>query len=217
MMNATEYEFALFYNNFIAELLLKPHEKEMHQLLLSKKARSDKELLALYQANSRRSNCLNDIKKLRKSPSPTRNSLDLDLNATFVQNTNIGQLFLLGLIRELPEELRRMIGSYSHHVKNQKSLLRIKFYDTWFTANKSRITNLLKGWSKAKLGVALTNIRSPNNPYYNNCKKTSTAYKKGTELMFRSRIETLIEEKGHRSNMEQYSLLLAIEKYDEKK
>ena len=75
-MNNAEYQFAIFYNNFISELLQKPHTKEMHELLLSKKARSDKELLALYQANSRRANCLNDIKKLRECPSP----LDKNLN-----------------------------------------------------------------------------------------------------------------------------------------
>ena len=212
-MNNAEYQFAIFYNNFIAELLQKPHTKEMHELLLSKKARSDKELLALYQANSRRANCLNDIKKLRECPSP----LDKNLNATFVQNTNIGQLYILGLISHLPEELKRMIGSYSPHVKNQKSLIRIEFYNAWFKANKARIIGFLKGWSKAKLGFALNNIRSPNNTYYNSCQKTTAAYKKGSELMFRSRIETLIEEKGKRSNMEQYSLLLAIEKYNEKK
>jgi predicted Zn-ribbon and HTH transcriptional regulator len=34
--------------------------------------------------------------------------------------------------------------------------------------------------------------------------------------MIRSRIECLIEEKGKRSNMEMYSLLLSIEKYDNK-
>ena len=38
----TEYEFAIFYNNFISDLLQKPHTLEMHQLLLTKKAQSDK-------------------------------------------------------------------------------------------------------------------------------------------------------------------------------
>ena len=189
----------------------------MHELLLSKKARSDKELLALYQANSRRTNCLNDIKKLRQNLNSNSNPLDINLNATFVENTNIGQLYLLTLIRELPEELKRMIGSYSHHVRNQKSLIRIEFYNSWFAANKTRIIGLLKGWSKAKLGHALNNIRSANNPYYNRGQRISASYKKSSELIFRSRIETLIEEKGKRSNMEQYSLLLAIEKYNEKK
>jgi hypothetical protein len=138
-----------------------------------------------------------------------------DLNTTLVQNTGYNQqLFLLTLISKLPEELKRMIGSYSPHVKNQKSLIRIEFYNTWLATNKKRIVGLLKGWSKAKLGHTLDNIWSPNNPYYNNCKKTSATYKKVSELVLRSRIETLIEEKGHRSNMEQYSLLLAIEKYD---
>lgn len=208
-MNRTEYEFAIFYNQFIAELLQKPHAKDMHELLISKKARSDKELLALYQANNRRVDCLNDIKKLGQTVNP--------LNAVFVENTNIGQLYLLERIRELPEELVKLVGSYSNHVKNQKSLVRIEFYNTWFNTNKARITNLLKGWSKAKLGFVLGHVRSPNNPYYN-ClaSKTSAAYKKGTELMFRSRIETLIVEKGNRSHLEQYSLLLAIEKYNGK-
>jgi hypothetical protein len=215
-MNST-YEFAIFYANFIADLLQKPHAKSMHELLLEKKARSDKELLALYQANNRRALCLNEIKTLRTDTDcliqiPNQNHVQ---NAIFVQ---MCQFFLLELVGQLPEELIKMIGSYSNHVKNQKSLVRIEFYDNWFNANKARIVKLLKGWSKAKLGFVLDKIRSPNNPYYN-ClaSKTSDAYKKGTELMFRSRIETLIVEKGNRSHLEQYSLLLAIEKYNGKK
>jgi hypothetical protein len=222
-MNTAEskakYEFALFYNNFIAELLQKPHTKEMHQLLLSKKARSDKELIDLYDC--RQLICFRDIKMLKECQDPLSEKQHLiqnsDLNANLVQNTGYTQKFLLGLIRELPEELIMMIGAYSNHVKNQKSLIRIEFYNTWFATNNSRITKLLKDWSKAKLGVALNNIRSPNNPYYNSCQRTSAAYKNGSALMFRSRIETLIKEKGLRSNQEQYSLLLAIEKYNERK
>lgn len=214
-----KYEFALFYNNFITELLQKPHAKEMHKLLLSKKEEADRELFALYDC--RRLICYRDIKMLRVCPDPLSEKqllvLNSDLNATFVQNTGYIQQVLLGLITELPEELRRMIGCYSPHVRNQKSLIRIEFYNSWFAANKTRIIGLLKSWSKAKLGVVLNNIKSTNNPYYNKCPKDSAVYKKSSELMFRSRIETLIEEKGRRSNMEQYSLLLAIEKYNERK
>jgi hypothetical protein len=216
-MNAT-YDFAIFYANFIADLLQKPHAKSMHELLLAKKARSDKELLALYQANNRRSLCLNEIKTLRTDmDSLTQNpNPNLVQNATFVQKC---QFFLLELVSQLPEDLIKMIGAYSQHVKNQKSLVRIEFYDNWFKLNRERIVKLLKGWSKTKLAFVIDKIRSPsnNNPYYNCCKKTTAAYKKGTELMFRSRIETLIVEKGNRSHLEQYSLLLAIEKYNGKK
>ena len=196
----TEYQFAIFYNQFISELLQKPHAKEMHELLLSKKARSDKELSILYQANKGLNICLKNIK-------------DLGKGITLEQAPNL--LFIC--MSELPEDIVKIIGSYSQHVKNQKSLVRIEFYDNWFKLNRDRITKLLKGWSKAKLWFVLDHIRSPNNPYYNCCKKTTSAYKKGTELMFRSRIETLIVEKGNRSNMEQYSLLLAIEKYNGQK
>jgi hypothetical protein len=194
----TEYQFAIFYNQFISELLQKPHAAEMHQLLLSKKSRSDKELLSLYQTNKSLGACLKNIKELG-------NTLDHIPNPLFI------------CMSELPEDIVKIIGSYSPHVKNQKSLIRLEFYDNWFKLNRDRITKLLKGWTKAKLGFVLDHIRSPNNPYYNCCKKTLSAYKKGTELMFRSRIETLIVEKGNRSNMEQYSLLLAIEKYNKKK
>jgi hypothetical protein len=194
----SEYQFAIFYNQFISDLLQKPHAKEMHELLLSKKARSDKELSILYQANKSLGICLKNIKDLG-------NSLDKVPNPLFI------------CMRELPEDIVKLIGSYSQHVKNQKSLVRIEFYDNWFKLNRNRITKLLKGWSKAKLGFILDHVRSPNNPYYKCCKKTTSAYKKGTELIFRSRIETLIVEKGNRSNMEQYSLLLAIEKYNKKK
>jgi hypothetical protein len=196
----TEYQFAIFYNQFISDLLQKPHAKEMHELLLSKKSRSDKELLSLYQTTKNQSACLKNIKELKKGV-----TLEQALNPLFI------------FIGQLPEDIVKIIGSYSPHVKNQKSLVRIEFYDYWFKLNRDRITKLLKGWSKAKLGFVLDKVKSPNNPYYNCCKKTLSAYKKGTELMFRSRIETLIVEKGNRSNMEQYSLLLAIEKYNKKK
>jgi hypothetical protein len=211
----TEYQFAIFYNQFISELLQKPHAAEMHQLLLSKKSRSDKEVLMLYQANNSLKSCLKNIKALVKSVNlDPFDPFEKNLNAIVVQK---GQLFLLDLIGRLPEDIVRLIGAYSPHVKNQKSLVRLEFYDNWFIMNRDRITKLLKGWSKAKLGFVLDKIRSLNNPYYNCCKKTLSAYKKGTELMFRSRIETLIVEKGNRSNMEQYSLLLAIEKYNGRK
>ena len=58
-MNA-EYEFAIFYNKFISELLQNKHSKEMHQLLLAKKTQSDKELLTLYKT------CYNRIYYLKE-------------------------------------------------------------------------------------------------------------------------------------------------------
>lgn len=207
----TEYEFAMFYNNFISDLLQKPHTLEMHQLLLNKKAQSDKEIVILYQTCCNRKFYLEEIKYLKKSP---------DHLYKLVSNENIViniDCLLLEQIGQLPEDLIKLIGSYSPHVRNQKSLIRIEFYDNWFKANKLRIISLLKGWSKIKLGFALSNISSPNNPYYNCCLKGMREYRKGTSLMLKSRIETLIEEKGKRSNMEQYSLLLAIEKYDKRK
>lgn len=210
----TEYEFAIFYNNFISDLLQKPHTLEMHQLLLTKKAQADKELFTLYQTCCNRKFCLEEIKDLRKIPDNLDLFSNLSLNEQIIINTDCLLLQQIGL---LPEDLIKLIGSYSPHVRNQKSLIRIEFYDNWFKINKKRIIGLLKGWSKAKLGFALNNIRSPNNPYYNCCLQGMTEYRKGSALMFKSRIETLIEEKGKRSNMEQYSLLLAIEKYDKKK
>ena len=207
----TEYEFAMFYNNFISELLMKPHTLEMHQLLLTKKAQADKEIVILYQTCCNRKFYLEEIKDLKKSPDHLYNLVS---NENIVINIDCLLLEQIGL---LPEDLIKLIGSYSPHVRNQKSLIRIEFYDNWFKINKKRIIGLLKGWSKAKLGFALNNIRSPNNPYYNCCLQGMTEYRKGSALMFKSRIETLIEEKGKRSNMEQYSLLLAIEKYDKKK
>lgn len=207
----TEYEFAMFYNNFISDLLQKPHTLEMHQLLLNKKAQSDKEIVILYQTCCNRKFYLEEIKDLKKSPDHLYNLVS---NENIVINIDC---LLLEQIGQLPEDLIKLIGSYSPHVKNQKSLIRIEFYDNWFKINKKRIIGLLKGWSKAKLGFALNNIQSPNNPYYNCCLQGMPEYKRGTALMFKSRIETLIEEKGNRSNMEQYSLLLAIEKYDKRK
>jgi len=208
-MNA-EYEFAIFYNKFITELLEKPHSTAMHQLLLAKKAHADKELLTLYQTHYNRIYYLKDIKELKKGPDLLTN---LVIDVKNIINTDC---LLLGLIAQLPEDLIKVIGSYSPHVKNQKSLVRIEFYNNWFNANKARIVKLLKNWSKAKLGFVLNNIQSPNNPYYNCCLQGTQDYKKSYALIFRSLIEKLIEEKGRRSNMEMYSLLLAIEKYDRK-
>jgi hypothetical protein len=207
----TEYEFAMFYNNFISDLLQKPHTLEMHQLLLNKKAQADKEIVILYQTCCNRKFYLEEIKDLKKIPNHLYNLVS---NENIVINIDC---LLLQKIGELPEDLIKLIGSYSPHVKNQKSLIRIEFYNEWFATNKARIVKLLKSWSKAKLGFVLNNIRSPNNPYYNCCLQGSQDYKKSYALIFRSLIETLIEEKGKRSNMEQYSLLLAIEKYDKKK
>jgi hypothetical protein len=205
-MNA-EYQFAIFYNKFISELLQNKHSKEMHQLLLAKKTQSDKELLTLYQTHYKRIYYLKEIKDLKKD-----SNLVIDINV--IINTDC---LLLGLIGQLPEDLVNLIGSYSPHVRNQKSLVRIEFYNNWFNTNKARIVKLLKNWSKAKLGFVLNNIQSPNNPYYNCCLQGSQDYKKSYAIVFRSLIEKLIEEKGNRSNMEQYSLLLAIEKYDKRK
>lgn len=124
---------------------------------------------------------------------------------------------LLDQIGKLPRELVNIIGSYSPHIRNQKSLIRIEFYENWFLNNKKRIVSLLKSWSKAKLAFALNNIKWPNNPYYNCCLQGTSEYRKGSILMFISRIETLIEDIGKRSNAKQYSLLLAIERYDKSK
>lgn len=124
---------------------------------------------------------------------------------------------ILEKIGKLPRELINLIGSYSHHVRNQKSLIRIEFYDKWFLNNKIRIVSLLKGWTKAKLAFALNNIKWPNNPYYDCCFRGTLEYRRGTALMFKSRIETLIREIGQLSNAKQYSLLLAIEKCDKRR
>ena len=186
-----QLKFANLYNQFINQLLEQQNaDSEFKSLLLKKKLESIALLLA---AESECKKIENERKKMED------------------------QKVLFEFIGHLPEELRRLIGSYSQHVRTQKSLVRIEFYNYWFIINRSRIVGLLKRWSKAKLGFVLDKIRSPNNPYFCNLQPGSTEYRKGTALMFKSRIETLIEEKGKRSNMEQYSLLLAIEKYDNKK
>jgi len=185
-----QLKFAILNNQFIDQLLKDPSsDSDFKSLLFKKKIASLADLLSAKRECKR-------IEKEIKDKEDQKN--------------------LLELIGQLPEELRRLIGSYSHHVRAQKSLVRIEFYDNWFKYNKYRIIGFLKNWSKAKLGFVLDKIKSPNNPYYNCCKQGTSEYKKGTALMFRSIIEILIKEKGERSNMEQYSLLLAIKKYDNK-
>jgi hypothetical protein len=185
-----QLKFAILNNQFIDQLLKDPSSDSDFKSLLCKK-----KIASLASLLSAKRECKRIEKEIKDKEDQKK---------------------LLGLIGQLPEELRRLIGSYSHHVKAQKSLVRIEYYDNWFNYNKYRIIGLLKNWSKTKLGFVLDKIRSPNNPYYNCCKQGTNEYKKGTALMFRSIIEILIKEKGERSNMEQYSLLLAIERYDNK-
>jgi hypothetical protein len=187
----SEYKFSNLYNKFIDNLLEKnTNDDEFRKLLIHKKLCSVASLLAVKYQDEQREKVLNE---------------------------KIFQNQLLHYIGQLPRDLIKFIGSYSHVVINQKKLIRIEYYNNWFKTNKDRIISLLKKWTKAKLGFVLDKIRSPNNTYYNCCHQGTNEYKKGSALIFRSRIETLIEEKGQRSNMEMYSLLLAIEKYDKGK
>jgi hypothetical protein len=193
----TEYKFAALYKKFIDDLLQENNDSdesngsnEFKNMLIRKKAVADRDWsIAKYNFNVYETG-------LRRQ----REEIELMQRISF-----------------LPYDIKQMIGAYSQAVRNQKSLIRIEFYINWFMINKGRIIALLKGWSKAKLGFVLDKIRSQNNPYCGFCKPGTNEYKKGTALMFKSRIETLIEEKGKRSNMEMYSLLLAIEKYDKRK
>ncbi len=191
----TEQKFAVLYKKFIDDLVVSSNaavdeSEEFKQLLIKKRADAHRRLsIAQYNYNV-----------IEKGLQRQREQLELMQRISF-----------------LPFEIKQMIAAYSQAVRNQKSLVRIEFYIKWFTDNKARIIGLLKRWNKAKLGFVLDKIRSQNNPYYGCCKPGTNEYKKGTALMFKSRIETLIEEKGQRSNMEMYSLLLAIEKYDKRK
>jgi hypothetical protein len=186
-----QLKFAILHNQFIDQLLQEPDLTSDFKTLLCKK-----KIASLASLLSAKRECKRIEKEIKDKE---------DHKVLFV------------FIGQLPEELKRLIGSYSHHVRTQKSLVRIEFYNNWFNNNKYRIMSLLKNWSKTKLGFVLDKIRSLNNPYYNCFQPGNGEYKKNTALMLRSRIECLIEEKGKRSNMEQYSLLLAIEKYDNKK
>ena len=185
-----QLKFAILNNQFIDKLLQKPDSDSDFKSFLCKK-----KIASLASLLTAKRECKRIEKEIKEKEDQKK---------------------ILIFIGQLPEELKRLIGSYSPHVRAQKSLVRIEFYDNWFNYNKYHIISLLKNWSKAKLGFVLDKIRSPNNPYYNCCKQGTSEYKKGTALMFRSIIEILIKEKGERSNMEQYSLLLAIEKYDNK-
>ena len=186
-----QLKFAILHNQFIDQLLQEPDLTSDFKTLLCKK-----KIASLASLLSAKRECKRVEKEIKDKE---------DQKVLFV------------FIGQLPEELKRLIGSYSQHVRTQKSLVRIEFYNNWFNNNKYRIITLLKNWSKPKLGFVLDKIRSLNNPYYNCFQQGNPEYKKNTALMIRSRIEYLIEEKGKRSNMEMYSLLLAIERYDNKK
>jgi len=189
----SECQFAILYKKFIDDLLKETagtDNKDFKNLLQKKRELADLNLLVAFRMKEK------EEKQIKEREQ---------------------QCALFLRISLLPDDLKRLIGTYSPHVRNQKSLVRIEFYNEWFKSNKTHIIILLKGWSKKKLGFVLNHIQSPNNPYYNCCKQGTPHYNKGSALIFKARIELLIEEKGRRSNMEQYSLLLAIEKYDKRK
>jgi len=204
-----EYEFAIFNNSMISQLIKnKMNSSEMNQLLIKKKEESDKQLIVakkLYDTN--------EIILGEQNRVSFKKICLKDLNT----NDILVQYLLLENIGRLPKDIIKYISSFSNTVINQKKLIRIEFYNDWFKTNKTRIVSLLKSWSKAKLGFVLDKIKSYNNSYYNCCKQGTEKYKNNTAKIFRVRIESLIDEKGKRSNMEMYSLLLAIEKYDKRK
>jgi hypothetical protein len=185
-----QLKFAILNNQFIDQLLKDPSSDSEFKTLLYKK-----KIVSIGSLLSAKRECKRIEKEIKDKED---------------------QKLLFVFIARLPEELKRLIGTYSPLVRSQKSLVRIEFYDNWFYYNKYRIIDLLKNWSKTKLGFVLDKIKSLNNPYYNCFQQGNTILMKDTALMIRSRIEYLIEEKGKRSHMEQYSLLLAIEKYDNK-
>jgi hypothetical protein len=186
------YQYAVLFNTFIDSLLkFNENSYEMKVLLLKRKFEAIDQL-AYYKETYE-----NNKKKYNKETEQEKQ--------------------LLERIGKLPQDIRKYIGRFSNAVINQKKLVRIEFYNNWFNENKTRITRLLSTWNKQKLAFVLSNIQSIHNKYYNNCKSGTEMYKKGSAIMFRSKIETLIESKGQRSDFEMYCLLLAIEKCHEKR
>jgi hypothetical protein len=202
-----EYEYNLIIYNMICSLLENTtNTSEMKLLLLKKK----KDAYKLLQISGHNYKYMNQISKM--TPFSFHQICLENLNTTDVLQTHI----MFEHISLLPEDIIKLIGQYSHAVINQKKLVRIEFYNKWFKTNTDRILNMLKKWKKRHLGFVLNKIKSDSNPSYNNCKIGSSSYKKGEIILFRSKIETLVEQIGVRSNQEKYSLLLAIEKYDSK-
>jgi hypothetical protein len=186
------YQYAVLFNTFIDSLLkFNENSYEMKVLLLKRKFEAIDQL-AYYKET-------------------------YENNKTKYNKETEKEKQLLERIGKLPQDIRKYIGRFSNAVINQKKLVRIEFYNNWFNENKSRITRLLSTWNKPKLAFVLSNIQSIHNKYYNNCKSGTEMYKKGSAIMFRSKIETLIESKGQRSDFEMYCLLLAIEKCHEKR
>jgi len=115
----------------------------------------------------------------------------------------------------MPAELKKIIGAFSNEVVNQKKLLKIEFYNSWFEMHKWRITSLMKSWTKKDLAFVLDKIKpSYDASYHDAFEQKTTRYK--TNVMMLSKIECIINNKGKRSNLEMYSLLLAISTYDTK-
>jgi hypothetical protein len=115
----------------------------------------------------------------------------------------------------MPAELKKIIGAFSNEVVNQKKLLKIEFYNSWFEMHKWRITSLMKSWTKKDLAFVLDKIKpSYDASYHDAFEQKTTRYK--TNVMMLSKIECIINNKGKRSDHDMFSLLLAISTYDAK-
>ena len=203
-----ELEYQILLSNMISTLLENPTNTNAMKTLLSKKKKEAYKLLILIR---RKYDTI--FQSHLCAPCSFQSICLQNFNTTNVLNNHL----LFERIALLPDELIKYIGQYSHAVINQKKLVRIEFYIKWFKMNTDRILNMLKKWKKNHCGFVLDKIKFAANPYYNNCKIGSSSYKKGDILIFRSRIERLVEEIGERSHQEKYSLLLAIEKFDARK
>jgi hypothetical protein len=109
----------------------------------------------------------------------------------------------------MPAEIKKIIGTFSNEVINQQKLMKIEFYNSWFKTHKLRITSLMKTWTKKDLTFVLNKITKGST--HNDI---TTRYK--TNVMLLSKIECTINKRGERSNIDMYSLLLAISTYHDK-
>jgi hypothetical protein len=159
-------------------------------------------------------NILITINKMLDDPTQTNEMLALlhkkkTQVSTQLEKSNAQYEVVVNLLR-LPAELKKYIGTFSNDVINQQKLVKIEFYNNWFKTHKLRITRLMKTWTKKELAFVLDKIMPANTFHPGSTKRNQT------NVMLLSKIECLINKKGERSNLDMYSLLLAISNYDSK-
>jgi hypothetical protein len=76
----------------------------------------------------------------------------------------VKEKMLLLRINRLPEEIQRIVEEFSPVVKEQRFLSKYEYVKKWVIENTDRIMDLVSGWPKQCIGIALNRIMKNNEP-----------------------------------------------------